>query len=120
MPGTYALDLYRGDSYAWRFTLFEDDPPTVPTDLTGATAEAEIREKTAGVNIVAMTCVVTLPNIIDMTLDPDQYAACPAKGVWDLQVTYPDGWVQTVLHGTVTVTGDVTDSAVMPTRSALR
>lgn len=110
-PGKYDLKLYRGDSYSWRFRLFEDAAQTVPTDLTGATVKAEIRDKSAGTTIVALTTVVTLPNTVDMSIAPADYDGCPAKGVWDLQLTFVDGSVQTPVAGAVTVTADVTDSA---------
>jgi hypothetical protein len=34
--------------------------------------------------------------------------------VWDLQLTFPNGDVRTVVAGTVTTTGDVTDSVAAP------
>jgi hypothetical protein len=113
-PGKFDLSLYRGDSYAWRFILWQDEAQTVPVDLTGATVEAEIREKSAGTSVVALTCTPSLPNTVDVAMTPDLYATCPSKGVWDLQVTFPDGSVQTPVAGTVTVSGDVTDSVAMP------
>jgi hypothetical protein len=120
MPGTYDLALYRGDSYGWRVRLWEDAAATIPADLTGVTVEAEIRDRSAGTFVVALDTVVTLPNIVDLAITPDMYATCPAKGVWDLQLTYADGTVRTVLKGAVAVTGDVTDSLVMPARAVAR
>jgi len=116
-PGKYNLDLYRGDTHAFRVVLWSDEAQTVPYDLTGATVEAEIRDKSAGTHIVALTVIVTLPNTIDVTMEPDMFATCPSKGVWDLQVTTVDGEVLTPVAGTVAVTADVTDSLVMPVRS---
>jgi poly-gamma-glutamate capsule biosynthesis protein CapA/YwtB (metallophosphatase superfamily) len=115
LPGTYNLELYRGDTYTWRFILWDDLAMTDPTDLTDAEAEAEIRNKTAGTTIVALTCAVTAPNIIDVTLDADLWATIPTKGVWDLQVTWVDGTVHTVVRGAVTTIGDVVDSVAAPT-----
>ena len=113
-PGTFKLDLYRGDSYHWQARLWDDAPGGVATDLTGATVKAEIRDKSAGTKIVELTCTLTLPNIIDVTMTPAMWATCPSKGVWDLQVTMPSGEVRTVLAGDVTVTSDVTDSVAAP------
>ena len=109
-PGKYNLELYRGDSYAWRFILWADDAQTVPVDLAGATIKAEIRDKSAGAKIVELTTTATMPNIVDVAMTPTMYETCPAKGVWDLQVTFPDGQVHTPVGGSVTVTTDVTDS----------
>ena len=113
-PGTYNLKLYRGDTHNFRVILWADTGQTVPYDLTGATAEAEIREKSAGTHVVILDTVVSLPNIIDIGMTPELYATCPAKGVWDLQITTAEGEVLTPLAGAVTVTPDVTDSALMP------
>ena len=116
-PGKFNLDLYRGDSYAWRFILWADDAQTVPVDLTGATVAAEIRDKSAGTHIVDLDVVVTQPNIVDVAMTPTMYDTCPSKGVWDLQVAFADGQVHTPVAGAVTVTPDVTDSVVMPVRA---
>ena len=114
-PGRFDLDLYRGDTYRFQVRLWDDVAGGVPTDLTGATVEAEIRNKTAGTFIVALGTQVTLPNIVDVTMTGEtMWATCPTKGVWDLQVTMSGGDVRTVLRGDVSVTGDVTDSVVAP------
>jgi hypothetical protein len=111
LPGKYDLGLYRGDSYAWQIRLWEDDDQIDPVDLTGVVVAAEIRDKPAGATIVELDCVVTLPNIIAMSMTPAMYTGCPAKGVWDLQLTTTaTGAVRTVLRGAVAVTADVTES----------
>jgi hypothetical protein len=109
-PGKFALAIYRGDSYRWQFKLWSDAAKTQPVDLTGVEVKAEIRDKAAGKVLGAMTCDVTVPNIIDASLSATDTAALKS-GVWDLQLTYPGGDVGTVLAGAVTVTVDVTDSA---------
>lgn len=114
-PGQLDLALYRGDSYEMRVRLWSDSAATIPVDLTGATVAVEIRDKTAGTRVVELGVLVTLPNIINVSMTPDMYVTCPAKGVYDLQVTFADGQVNTPLAGKITVTGDVTDSLVMPT-----
>jgi hypothetical protein len=110
-PGNFNLNMYRGDSYAWRFILWNDAVKVDPVDLADATVAAEIREKPGGLTILVMPCVVTLPNIIDITKEPDMYADCPVKGVWDLQVTFTtSGEVHTPIAGSVSVSPDVTGS----------
>jgi hypothetical protein len=113
-PGTFPLDLYRGDSYAWRFVLWQDEAKTLPVDLTGATAEAEIRNASAGTTIVTLECTVVVPNSVDVVMTPAMYATCPKTGVWDLQITFPDGSVHTPIAGPVNLTPDVTDSVAIP------
>ena len=115
-PGKYALAIYRGDSYHWQFKLWADTAKTVPVDLTGVTVKAEIRDKSGGAILGTLTCVVTMPNIIDASLAADD-SALLKSGVWDLQLTYTGGAVSTVLAGAVTVTADVTDSTVITARA---
>lgn len=110
MPAKYDLDLYRGDSYGWQFVLWQDDARTVAVDLSTATAASEIRDKPSGMKIVVMDCTITLPNIVTVLLSSALCTSCPSKGVWDLQITYADGQVQTPIGGTVKVTADVTVS----------
>lgn len=116
-PGKYDLNLYRGDTYSWRFRLWQDKDRTIPVDLAGSSAEAEIRDKINGSHFVDLDCVITLPNIIDMYLRADMWPCITgAGGVWDLEVTFADGEVKTQVAGKVTVTADVTNSKV-PTSS---
>ena len=110
-PGAFPLVLYRGDSYRWSFLLWTDTAKTQPTDLTGVVAKAQIRDKPAGGTVVNLTCNVTLPNTVNVALPATDSASLPLIGVWDLQLTYPNADVATVLAGPVTVTPDVTDSA---------
>jgi hypothetical protein len=117
-PGKYDLDLYRGDTYAWRFVLYEDDdptqPPVDPVDLTGVTVKAEMRTAPGGTLLTTMDTTVEAPNAILMKLTTDLWAGITAPtAAWDLQLTYPDAdaSIVTVLAGRVTVTPDVTDTA---------
>jgi hypothetical protein len=110
LPGKYDLTLYRGDSGAWRFVLWDDAAHTDPFDLTGATVKSEIRDKPGGVVIADLDCAVTLPNIVAVTLPAADSASIPVRGVWDLQVTFADATVRTMVAGAVTSTADVTDS----------
>lgn len=108
-PAVYALDIYRGDSGHWQFKLFQRN--NQPVDLTGVTPKAEIRDRPAGIQVTLLRCVITLPNIIDVTIDPEKSHGLPqSKGVWDLQLTYSPIDVRTVIAGPVTITQDVTDS----------
>lgn len=107
-PASLPLDLYRGDSYALRL-LFTDSNNN-PIDFTGVLAKAQIRDRPAGTTIVPLTCVITLPNQIDVTLLATDSQNLPPAGVWDLQLTYASGDVRTPIAGPVTVTADVTDS----------
>jgi hypothetical protein len=110
-PETYVLNIYRGDNYAWQFVFWNDAAKTDPLDLTDVTPKAEIRNKPGGNRVTEMTCAVTLPNIIDLTLSAaNSHTLQPGQRVWDLQLTYLSGDVSTLLAGPVLITGDVTDS----------
>jgi|SRR5215472_3406062 len=113
-PAQLPLDLYRGDSQRIQVMLWTTPPtgttPGVPYDLTGVIAKSEIRDRPAGPLITPMTCTITLPNTINVFLAATDSHKLPAKGVWDLQLTFLSGDVNTPLAGPVTVTPDVTDS----------
>jgi hypothetical protein len=114
--------IYRGDSYHWRFTLWGDAAKLMPINLTNVTPKAELRSGPGGTLITTMTLTVELPNTIHADLPAASSALLTAAGgAWDLQLTYTNGDVQTVLAGAVAVTMDVTDSAaVLGTRSVVR
>jgi hypothetical protein len=106
-PGTFNLAIYQGDTYEWTFRIWQDPAKTMPYDLTGATVESQIRDKPEGAESVTLTCDLTLPNIVTVSLDAAS-SALVRSGVWDLQVTFDTGWVSTFVRGSVTVTPDVT------------
>ena len=109
IPGNYDLSLYRGDTARGQVKLWADVDKTQPMDLTGAIAQATIRDKAiSGKYQMLATCTITPPNIIDLMIPAAVAETLPATGVWDLQVTYPSGDVRSVLKGKVSVTQDVT------------
>lgn len=107
IPGTYDLCLYKGDTGRWQFRVWTDEAKTAPADLTGAVAAAQIRPGPGGAP-TDMVCTITVPNIVDMVLPAG--SAPPMRGLWDLQITYASGDVQTVLSGKVSTQADVTQS----------
>jgi hypothetical protein len=122
-PGSYPLSLYRGDSYRWRFTLYDDVAQTQPTDLTDVEVNSQIRDKPGGSLIATLSCTVTLPNVIDAVLSASDCAQLPNSAAWDLQLNYASGDVATVLAGAVNVTTNVTNtspSSPIPFRPPLR
>ena len=111
-PASFPLDIYHGDRGHWQFRLL--DASNNPIDLTHVVAKSQIRDRPGGTKIVELGCVITLPNIIDVTLAAvDSFTLITdgiTKGAWDLQLTYASGDVLTPIGGAVTVTMDVTDS----------
>jgi hypothetical protein len=113
-PGTANLDIYRGDTKRWQFKLWADTARTVPADLTGVAANVTIRDKAIGGSFeLALSCTISLPNIVNVTLTSDQSNSLPAVGVWDLQLNYPSGDILTPMKGDVIVTQDVTRPTVV-------
>lgn len=111
LPASFNLDIYRGDTRRWQFRLWQDNNRTVPADLTGCTVVATIRDKLLNPTFqTLLACTVEAPNIVDMLLTADQSRTLPAVGVWDLQITYPSGDINTPLRGAAIVTMDVTNS----------
>src|SRR5262245_1982014 len=117
LPGTKNLQMYRGDSFAMHIRLSTKDPDLVVSypDLTGFTIDAQIRETEDNATILA-----TFDTEMDDQGDPDGMGGfvismdadttddLPAKGKYDVQVTWPDTTKKTYLRGDVTVTKDVT------------
>lgn len=119
-PGRMPLSLYRGDTYRWRFSLWQDSARTQPVDLTGATVLAQVRDRAGGTLIATMSCTITAPNIIDAALSAEDSAKLPGSSVWDMQVTYAGGDVATVLAGPVNTTVDVSALPVVPSPHVVR
>ncbi|OYD64834.1 UNVERIFIED_ORG: hypothetical protein BDU10_7455 [Burkholderia sp. CF145] len=111
-PGNYPLDIYRGDTYRWQFTLWSDADKTQPVDLTGVIARSQIRDKPAGKLLANIDCAITMPNVILATLTADECAKLSGSTcAWDLQLEWPNTDITTLLAGAVALTIDVTDSA---------
>jgi len=106
------LVIYQGDTYAWDFALWEDRAASIPIDLTGATAKAEIRLRSGSPVIVDLPISITLPNEIVATLSrTDSLKLVQPNARWDMQLTLPDQTVTTIMAGPVTVTRSITESA---------
>jgi hypothetical protein len=99
------LRLYRGDSYSWLVRVWGDEAHTSPLDLTGATAAAAIGGPGG---VIGLDCTVTLPNLIDVNLPAESWAGSNGLNRWDLQLSWEDGRVFTLLAGPGAVQDDVT------------
>jgi len=113
-PAKLDLDLYRGDSWRMRVKLYAQG--MVPLDLTDVTAKSEIRNKPLGDTIIPLDCVITLPNVVELTLSTvNSFKLTTSCSVWDLQLTFlSSNEIKTPLAGQVSVTPDVTDSTPFP------
>ncbi len=104
------LSIIRGDDYQVIITLTRDGDPF---DLTGYTGRAQIRPTTVvGAPLTAEFTVEIdadpTTGVITCTLDNAVTDTLDAPGLWDLEITGPDGWVSTVVSGAVTIVPDVT------------
>jgi hypothetical protein len=98
-PADYNLKIYRGVISRWQIKLWADKDKTQRADLTGITVKATLRDKARGNFARPLDCTFTGVNIIEMVLTSGQSRDLPARGVWDLKLTYPNGDVVTVLIG---------------------
>ena len=110
IPGKYDIRLYRGDWYGWRVKLWQDAAHTVPFDLADYTVASQLRDKPGGSTYVDILCVVTAPNIIDISINASNWDDAP-KGTlaaWDVEITDAFGNPFTPLAGKVDIIYDVT------------
>lgn len=112
MPSQANLAIYQGDDYAAVVTV--SNGSTAPPDLTGYTAESQIRVGPAMYNptvVVQIDTEVAPPNTINLSIPNGITLQLSGQYVWDLQLTDPTGIKTTILAGNVLVTPDVTRNA---------
>jgi hypothetical protein len=110
MADQATLNIYQGDDYTADVTVMEADG-TTPADLTGYTAQSEIRPvvgDTAPAAAAQFTTTIS-GNIITIKLTHDDTKNLNKPSyVWDLQIIDATGWITTILAGPVKVTLEVT------------
>jgi hypothetical protein len=114
LPGRFSLQLYRGDSASYQFTIWSDRQGMTPLDIAGCIPLAEIRDAPGGLLLATMTTIIQAPNIVKMSLTPGQTLALPHKAVWDLQLSFGTSEVLTPIAGGVAVQDDVSASLPPP------
>lgn len=119
VPPDYDLTLYEGDSVSFSFrarSRTSTGGPGPYYDLTGCTPKAQIRFSEDDETVVAEFTAVLgdqtdsdEKGMVKLSLTSAQITDWAAEeAVWDAQVTWPDGRVQTFLKGKVTVVKEVT------------
>lgn len=113
-PARKDLKAYRGDTLTLTVRMWADAIGGTPSDLTGVTARAEIRDVPSGLLLMTMSAAV-VGNEINVTLPASSWAGFPARSsaAWDLELTYPGGVIRTILAGAVSIGGDVTQAAAV-------
>jgi hypothetical protein len=109
MPGTANLAIYQGDDYAAVVTV--SDGSGTPPNLTGYTAQAQVRLGPADTNptvVVEIATSLLLPDQIQLTIPRSITAQLSGNYSWDLQLIKPDTTIETILAGKVQVTLEVT------------
>jgi hypothetical protein len=105
LPIPVNLNLYTGDDFSMMLTL--TNPDNTPTDLTGASFLAEIRQSAPSKTVAATFAVATAANVITLSLTNEQTQSLVGKFVWDCQITSSTGIITTLAAGKVTFTQDV-------------
>lgn|SRR5262245_12974996 len=105
LPVPLNLVLYTGDSFRMTLTLTNADGTA--TNLTGAQVLSQIRPEAASGTVSAAFHIGIQGNVITMDLIPSEIKSLAGAYVFDTQVTYSDGWVQTLVAGPVNFTQDV-------------
>jgi len=112
----YNLCIKQGETYDIRFIYWEDEACTIPVNLTGATAEMQIRQahssptaEWSGSTVGGEITLVGAEGIVDVQIDSVTTTAFTfAEAVYDLELTMPSGDVIRMVEGSVTTTEEVT------------
>lgn len=111
LPATKDLYIYQGDTFNMKVRLRQltvDSQAGNVVDVTGAVGAAQIRTSpTSNVALATMACVVNNDFSIDLSMTATQTSGL-VQGVWDFQLTWPDGSIKTYLKGNVYITQEVT------------
>lgn len=106
------LTLKRGDTWRAVFTWTQGDDPV---DLTGCTARLMVRARRADELLLDLTSpdggltLTPLTGVVTVLATAAQTATLPVgTHVFDLELTYPDGSVQSTETAFLTVLEDVT------------
>lgn len=115
--GKYNLEIKRGDTFTRTLTCVSVDEGTgaeSPVDFSGCTFRAQIRLNSESATVLATLTVTESAGVISLGLAAATTAALPIpavrRAVWDLEITFPGGIVQTWIEGDVVLSGDVSRS----------
>lgn len=115
-PGNYKFNLYQGDTLRLPIT-YKQGPlgAEVGVDLTGATLAGQVRltvddvSPTATFTVTADADQGTNPGLMEAVLDElDTANLSEPQYLYDIEITWPNGDVQTILYGTITMRKEVT------------
>lgn len=108
-PDLIDLSTYRGDSGRLRVTV--TDPDGLPLDVTSATWGCHVRPTLESPELVCeldVELVVGEVSQVDVVLTPDKSILLLDENVWDLEMSWGGGEVNTLFAGNFYAVGDVT------------
>jgi len=109
--GKYNMLVQQGSTYNQTITL-KDPTNTTPINITGCTAAAQIREQYTDVSPSAtFLCEINngVNGQIQISLTAAQTAALTIeRGVYDIELTYPNGVKDRILQGNVVISKEAT------------
>ena len=107
MADRWDLVIYQGDDFSGTVTV---NTETGPLDLTGYTAQAQIRTAVADTqqNISADIEVTVTPSNLVLAIAHDVTKALKGNYVWDLKIVNGNGLISTIVAGNVAVVQQVT------------
>jgi len=122
MANSSDLSIYQGDDWSASVAVTYQDGSIA--DLTGYTAQAQIRTATADQQpqvTVEMQTAIELPNTVTLYIPHDQTTLLTgAVYYWDLQLTSSTNQIVTILAGKVKVTYEITREPGMRARLVRR
>ena len=110
LPARKPITIYQGDTVSYTVTYKEGTSGAeVGVDLTGATLAGQIKALDSATVVATFTVTadadqVTYPGKMSVVLPAAQSELLTVPNMrWDLEVTWPDTSVQTLLYGPVSV-----------------
>lgn len=109
LPATVHMDTYRGDDVGFSVAVWDEEGQ--PADLDGATAASQVRAGPDAGDVLGDISVEIDGYVLRCRLHHEVSAALPARAVYDVEITFADGWRTTLAGGTIAVSPDVTRTA---------
>ena len=118
MPSPAELDLtiYQGSTFEKSFQYKTGDPPT-PVDITGVELRMQVRLKTSSTDVLIELTTdnnrITIDDAAEgkfsfLITDEDTALLDFKRGVYDLEIVWPNGKVNKLLKGAVELEKEVT------------
>ena len=109
MSYKYDFAFEQGTTLALDITCMDEDNAIM--DLTGYSARAQLRYRYADPLPAAVFTALIVPSLgeVSLSLSPEQTSALSRKiAYWDCELASPDGIVQRLAQGRVTISPEVT------------